>query len=166
MDGIKGSRPLGIKLIAALSLLESAALILAAIVGYLSPDLRPRANVSISQRAPLLQAFDAVDLGVRLAPLFALVNFIEGTGIWFMKRWARTFILWDLVNRLGGGVCAAAMLWAIDRQMLSSIVSAPHFLPGLVVNVVILGYLFDPDAKRAFGIRDDEPENWWAGGPL
>ncbi len=83
-----------------------------------------------------------------------------------MKRWARTFILWDLVNRLGGGVCAAAMLWAIDRQMLSSIVSAPHFLPGLVVNVVILGYLFDPDAKRAFGIRDDEPENWWAGGPL
>src|SRR5260370_2203479 len=107
MDGIKGSRPLGIKLIAALSLLESAALILAAIVGYLSPDLRPRANVSISQRAPLLQAFDAVDLGVRLAPPFSLVHFIERTGICFLQPSSRPFILCDLVHPLRAIVCSA-----------------------------------------------------------
>ena len=166
MDEVKTSRPFGVKFIAFFFLLEAIALLLAALVGHMYPAFRLAANMFISQRVPLLQAFAIVDFGVKLAPLFALINFLEGAGVWFMKKWARTFILWDTMNRLIGGACAAAVLWAIDRQTLSSIVSAPHFLPGVAVNIFIAGYLFDPDVKRLFGVKQAEPEDWWAGGPL
>jgi hypothetical protein len=166
MDGIKPKRPLGVKLIAALYMSESIALVLAAIIGRIKPELWLRADLFVAQRVPLIQLLGIADLGVMLAPLFAFISAVLGMGIWFRKKWARTLILWDLVNRLGGGACAAAILWSSDPQMLSSIVSAPHFLLGVVLNVLILGYLFDPDAKRAFGVKDDEPEDWWAGGPL
>jgi hypothetical protein len=154
-------RPLGIKLITALFFVESVALIAVAFVGYIRPALRSSANAYIAQRIPYLQAFGLVNLGVMLAPVFAIGSIVEGLGVWLLKRWARTFILWDLGNRLCGGAIAVAMLWAIDRGMLSSIVAQRHFLPGIALNVVIFGYFLDPDTKRAFGIRDDEEEDWW-----
>ena len=160
MDGIKPMRPLGVKLIALLFLLESIALILAALIGHFRPELRSSANEFVSQRAPLIQAFDLINWGVKLAPLFALFSIVEGLGIWFLKRWARTFVLWDLVNRLCGGAIAAVMLWSIDRNMLSSIISKPHFAIGVVINIYIVFFLLDPDAKRAFGMKEGESEDW------
>jgi hypothetical protein len=166
MDGTDQKRPLGIKLVAALYVLESIALVLAAIIGRINHELWLRADVFIAQRVPLIQLLGIANLGVTLAPLFAMVSVVLGMGVWFLKKWARTFILWDIMNRLGGGLCAAILLWSMDRQMLTSIVSAHYFIPGVFANIVILGYLFDPDVKRAFGMKDDEQENWWMGGPL
>ena len=153
-------RPLGIKLIAALFLLETAMLIGAAVIGYLRPSLRSSANAFIAQRAPIIEALGMGAFGVQLAPLFAIVGAVEGLGIWLLKRWARTFVLWDLVNRLCGGGVAAAMLWAVDRKVLSSIISAPPFILGLLVNLMIVGFLLDPDSKRAFGVKASESEDW------
>ena len=87
MDGAEGRRPLGVKLIAFFFFFEAAALILAVAIGYMYPDLRSRANTFISQRAPLLQAFEIVNIGVKLAPLFALVNIMLP-------------ILWSISNTL------------------------------------------------------------------
>jgi hypothetical protein len=151
---------MGVKLISILFFLESVALILAAVIGHFRPELRLSANAFISQRVPLIQAFELDQWGVKLAPLFAIFSSVEGLGIWFLKRWARSFVLWDLVNRLCGGAIAAAMLWGPDRNMLSSIISKPHFAIGVVVNILIVFFLLDPDAKRAFGMKSDESEDW------
>ena len=166
MNGINPKRSLGVKLIAGLYILESIALVLAAIIARIRPELWLRADLFIAQRVPLIQLLGIADLGVMLAPIFAVISVVLGMGIWFRKKWARTFILWDIVNRLGGGLCAAAILSAIDRQMLSSILSTPYFVFGVLANIAILSYLFDSDVKREFRIKDDEQEDWWMGGPL
>lgn len=152
------NRPFGVKLIAGVFFLEAAVLVLAAAVGYLKPELQPNANKFIAQRAPYLQDLDLVKFGVMLAPLLAAFDAAKGLGIWFLKRWARVLIVLDLTYRLGEAAVAAVLLWGVDRKMLLSIVSTPAFAIGSVLNVIILGYLLDPDAKRAFGLRDDQSD--------
>ena len=151
-------RPLGVKLVAAFFLLDATALFLAAAIGYLLPGLQSSANNFIAQRAPFIKELDFVPFGVFLAPLIACFRAVQGLGIWFLKRWARTFIVLDLMYRLGDAAVAAALLSGVDRKMLLSIVSTPTFAINAIAHVLILFYLLHPHAKRAFGLRDDQSD--------
>ena len=81
------NRPLGVKLIAALFLLEATALIIAVGIGLSRPEFRSAADRFIAQRVPLIQEFSS-RFSFFLAPLFALVSLAEGLGIWYLKRGA------------------------------------------------------------------------------
>jgi hypothetical protein len=155
---MSGGRPLGVKLVAAFFLLDATALLVAAAIGYLLPGLQTSANNFIAHRAPFIKELDLAPFGVFLAPLIACFRAVQGLGIWFLKGWARTFIIFDLMYRLGDAAVAAALLFGIDRKMLSSIVSTPHFAIYAIAHVLILLYLLGPEAKRAFGLRDDQPD--------
>ena len=151
-------RPLGVKLVAAFFLLDAAALLLAAAIGYLFPGLQSSANNFIAQRAPYIKEMELVPFGIYLAPLIAGFHVVQGLGIWFLKRWARTFIVFDLMYRLGDAAVAAALLSGIDRKLLLSIVSTPNFAINAIAHILILFYLLDPDAKRAVGLREDHSD--------
>jgi len=152
------NRPLGLKLIAALFLLEGAAVIIAVGIGLSRPEFRSAANRFIAQRVPFIEELNGSRFSFFLATLSALVSFAEGLGIWYLKRGAGAFIVYDLTYRLGAGVVAAAMLWASDRKMLVSIVSPPQYVIGLVTNILVLMYLLDPEIRQAFGIPDHESD--------
>jgi len=151
-------RPLGVKLVAAFFLLDAAALLLAAAIGYLFPGLQSSANNFIAQRAPYIKELELVPFGIFLAPLIAGFHVVQGFGIWFLKRWARTFIVFDLTYRLGDAAVAAVLLSSIDRKLLLSIASTPNFAINAVAHILILFYLLDPDAKRVFGLHDDQSD--------
>jgi hypothetical protein len=101
---------------------------------------------------------ELVRFGIYLAPLIAGFHVVQGVGIWFLKRWARTFIVFDLMYRLGDAAVAAALLSGIDRKLLLSIVSTPNFAINAIAHILILFYLLDPDAKCAFGLREDHSD--------
>lgn len=149
-------RPLGIKLVAAFYFLESAVLAIAAMVGYFKPELRSGAEAFIAQRAPFLKEFELVNYGLVAAPFLAGVDAVLGLGIFFLQKWTRLLIVWDLGYRVGDAAVAAAMLWAIDRKMLSSIVSTPTFLINATAHIAILLYLLDPDTKRVFQVMESD----------
>jgi len=151
-------RPLGVKLVAAFFLLDATALLVAAALGHLLPGFQSSANNFIAQRAPFIRELDLVPFGVSLAPLVACFHAVQGLGIWFLKRWARTFVVLDLIYRLGDAAFAAVLLFGIDRKMLLSIVSTPSFAISAIAHVLMLFYLLDPDAKRAFGLRDGQSD--------
>ena len=91
-----------------------------------------------------------------LAPMFAIFETVMAVGIWFLKRWARTYILVTISCWFCQAGIAVAMLWAIERNFLISIIKGPYFAFGLVTSIVMFNYLLDPDTKRAFGVPDDE----------
>jgi hypothetical protein len=153
-NGIK--RPLGIKLVAAFYFLESAVLAIAAMVGYFKPDLRPMAEEFIVRRVPFIKEFDLTGYSIMLAPLLVATDAVLGLGIFSLQKWTRLFIVCDLSYRIGDAVVAAAALWAVDRKMLSSIVSTPTFLINATAHIAILLYLLDPDTKRVFRVKESD----------
>ena len=143
-------------LIAILFFLEAVALIIAAIVGYVEPDLQSSAIDFVSRSAPFIREFDLVHFDLMLAPLLAVIDVLMALGIWFLQKWARAFIVVDIGYRLCDSAVAALYLWGSDRDKLRAITSTPHFVIGVLIDVIILGYFLDPDARRSFGMGDEE----------
>jgi hypothetical protein len=147
---MNGGRPLGIKLIAAYLLMRAAALIAAMSIVYMRPELRKGADDFI--------LYFAINLGSMLrhesAIISALLDVALGLGIWFLMRWSRTVIVMLSSYGLCRAAIGSAILMEIDRKFLLSQISSPYFAISVVVCVLTLFYLLDPDVKRLFGERE------------
>ena len=147
------NRPLGVRLIALYFFLKSAILIVTAVTAHIRPELESKANEFISHIVASVQDFDLLSFAVTLAPLYALFYAVLGLGVWFLKRWARLLILMNLLYGLGGAAVGLAILIFSNPKALSSLGSNPYLLVGLVVGLLVLRCLLDPDVERAFGVR-------------
>lgn len=146
-------RPLGVTLIALYFFLKSAVLIVTAAIVRMRPELEPQANEFISHIVASVQDFNLLNLAAMLAPLYALFYAVLGLGVWFLRRWARLLILMNLLYGLGGVAVGLTILIIFDHKALSSLGSNPYLAFGLVVGLLMLRCLLDPDVERAFGVR-------------
>ncbi|MGA8673332.1 MAG: hypothetical protein WB679_25885 [Terracidiphilus sp.] len=145
-------RPVGVKLIAAFFFLKAAAIILALIVAHIYPGYRASAQEFIGQLAPLLQG-QHTDLGMLIAPFFSLLGIVIGLGVWFTKQWARTLLILDTGIPLGRLAIALVTITALDRKLFALLPSSAYFLIDVFSSILILGYLLDPNARRAFRVE-------------
>jgi hypothetical protein len=147
-------RPVGIKLVAIYFCLRASAIILALVLAQLRPEAGSSANDLIANLLPIIRRIYAHDYEMFLAPIFAFLEMVLGLGIWFLRKWARTLAVWDLMWE---------MLATLD--MLSTTNSAHSFAhrPTLAItsyievefiaSMLILVYLFNSAVKKAFGVR-------------
>lgn len=149
-------RPAGIVIASVIFLLEGVALGAAAAVGYLVPHLRTDANDFIAVRAPFLREFGITRYGIFVAPVLACWNLVEGLGIWFKSASIRTYVVVDLVYRLGDAFVAIVLLLVLDRKYLMSIVDTPQWLIGVSLSFVVLRCLLDPRVSR--GLSEHEQD--------
>jgi TRAP-type C4-dicarboxylate transport system permease small subunit len=127
---------------------------IAAAIAYTIPELKPVANDFIARLVPISLKLHVGSVIVICASLFSLLRLAVGLGIWFLERWARTIIILDL----SWAFCRAAVGLAISISFdhkLPPLPSSPLYLAmDIVISGFILVYLFDPDVRRAFGIRE------------
>ena len=150
-----GKRFIGIKLIAFYFIAKSIALICAVVISYMNSSVRENANDFVFHLYPSLQHCEYL---FRAIPLLAAFELMKGLGVWFLWRWVRALILVNGIYELAAAAIASVLLWKMDKKMLSSIGSSPYYPIGLVLSILILGYLFDPDVKRSFGVP--EGQSW------
>lgn len=120
----------------------------------MKPEIQGIAATVVEILAPSAQQLHVADTNISIAPLLALFEGMLGIGIWAQKRWARRFMLGDLVCRFTLAAMGASALLAIDSRRLFSIVSMRGFAFGLLANLLIFAYLIRPEAAAVFG--DDE----------
>ena len=96
-------RPLGIALLALFELSKSGFLLILLAVVSKWPEALSGAGESLRLLISLATSHivtTASDLGGKsmgvllLFPLYAVVNAVFGCGLWLMKRWARTALIW------------------------------------------------------------------------
>ncbi len=146
-------RPLGVELIAGYFCLKAAMLPMAVAIAHMSPELQPAANELISHLSPIIHGFRIWGFEVFLALPFALLRLAVGLGIWFLKRWARTIIVLDLLWFFCRAAVGLGILLALDHK-LPPLASSPYLAVDIVISASILVYLLDPEVKRTFGIRE------------
>jgi len=146
---IDSQRPLGVKIIAGVLFLESAILLLSALVSYY-PSAAQLARledfcgtIPYFNRLPL--AHDTPSLV--FVVLFGLWTGLKGMGIWLMWSWVRILILLDLAGRFGDFLLAASM---IDHKELDGLLHNPDFIVGFILNLLVLIYLADSGVERGF----------------
>ncbi|MGB6691739.1 MAG: hypothetical protein WBE76_28195 [Terracidiphilus sp.] len=149
-------RPLGVKLLATYFLLKAIAIACAAVLGLARPELRARAIDFISYFYRELKDFDLERVGIALSPVFVALEVVKAAGVWLLRKWAWIFIVLWLTWWVCEAGAAVLILWATDRGTLLSIVATPEFAFAVLLNVVVLAYLLDPDVKSAFGTSNEE----------
>lgn len=146
-------RPLAVKLIAEYFCLKAVLLTIAVAIVYTSPEIKPAENDFISLLAPIVPEHIG-RIGVLFALPFALVRLVIGLGIWFMKKWARMIIVLDLSWAFCSAGIGLATSISFDHKLPQLPSSSPYLPIDILISILILFYLFDPDVKRAFGVRD------------
>ena len=147
-------RPVGVKLVALYFCLRASALILALVLAQLRPEAGFAANDLIANLLPIIQRVYAHDYEMFLAPIFALLEIVLGLGIWFLRKWARTLAVWDLMWEMLatlGMLSTTNSAHSFTHRPTLAITS--YIAMELIASMLILVYLFNPLVKKAFGVR-------------
>jgi membrane protease YdiL (CAAX protease family) len=90
---------------------------------------------------------------VPIAPLFVLVDTVLGAGIWFLQSWARIIILIDLTWLFGRAAVGLMALVVVHPKVVHFQSSSPYFAINVLVSLMMLSCLLDPDIEHAFQRR-------------
>jgi len=147
-------RPFAVTLIAAYLWLKAAVLMACVVAVHYHPSAQPTANEIIEGLVPMIMAWKEPAHDIWLALLFTLVDAMLGTGIWFLQRWARTFVVIDLAWLYGRALIGLPVSLYLNYQDRAHFQNpSVYFDINIVAGIFILAALCDPDVKRAFGIR-------------
>ena len=153
-------RPFAIRLIAAYLLLKATVLVMCVLAVDFRPSVQSTANGIIEDLVPMIMGLKDSEMDIWLAPLFVVVDTVLGAGIWFLQSWARIIILIDLTwlfGRAAVGLMALALAHPIGVHFRPP---SLFFAINVLVSLVMLGCLLDPDigdAFRAGGPGADKP---------
>ncbi|MGO9324693.1 MAG: hypothetical protein ACLP07_09040 [Terracidiphilus sp.] len=146
-------QPFAVRLIAAYLWLKAVVLIVCVLTAHFHPSVQSVANGVIEDLVPMIMGLREPAADIWLAPLFAMVDTVLGAGIWFLQSWARIIIVIDLTWLFCRAAVGLLALIAIHPKVLHFRVLSPYFAINVVVSLVMLGCLLDPDIKRAFQRR-------------
>jgi hypothetical protein len=154
MNQLKKRPQLGLKIIAAILLVNSAILISFSVACFALPEQEAKRVLGFFSSLPYFR-----NLPLEFDPWTAFVDLflglwgvLKGIGIWRMWRWVRMLVIIDLVFRMGDLVMFGALS---DRATLIRFLSNPDFLINFAINLLVLLYLVDPGVKEAYE-RDQE----------
>ncbi len=77
-----------------------------------------------------------------------------GLGIWFLRKWARTLAVWDLMWEMLatlGMLSTTNSAHSFTHRPTLAITS--YIAMELIASMLILVYIFNPLVKKAFGVR-------------
>jgi hypothetical protein len=139
-------RPTGVTILGVLAYLAAVLLVLAGLLSFFAGSFAAKlmANAGSSVPASIAGIIGGA-IGVVFI-LFAVLYFATGYGLMALKNWGRIItIILSILSILGSllgftalmhGFAMFVVFWALVR---------------LVISIVILWYLFQPEVKQAFG---------------
>ena len=144
------NRPIVVRLIATYLWLKAIVLMACVIAMHFRPSVRGVANGVIEDLVPMIAGLRTPDADIWLAPLFAIIDTVLGTGIWFRQGWARVVIVIDLTWLFGRAAFGVLLALAALHSKVHFRTPSPYFVINIVASLTILGCLLDPDIKRFF----------------
>jgi hypothetical protein len=148
-----GKRPLAVSLVAAYLWFKAMILALCFVASYFRPETQPAMNGVIETLVPVIWGLRKLHADMWLGLLVALIDGSLGIGFWFLQKWAWTVVVLDLTYTLGRGLIGLIAALALYRDEVHLHRISPLFTINILVSVIMLGTLLDPDVKRAFGKR-------------
>jgi hypothetical protein len=146
-------RPFAIRLIAAYLLLKATVLVMCILAVHFRPSVQPTANGIIEDLVPMIMGLKDPEMDIWLAPLFVVVDTVLGAGIWFLQSWARVIIVIDLTWLFGRAAVGLLALAVAHPKVVQFRPPSPYFAINVLVSLMMLGCLLDPDIKDAFQRR-------------
>jgi hypothetical protein len=146
-------RPLGIRVIAMILLLNGAILISFTLAFYVFPEQTFKQLQSLVRGIPYFRNLPLDSDPWTIVSDFALGAWavLKGIGIWRMWSWVRILIIIDLLGRAGDLLFFGAFS---NQATLLHLLSNPDISINLAVNFLVLLYLLDPRVKEAFEERN------------
>lgn len=136
-------RPAGVTVLAVLSFLGAAFLLIAGLLSFAGGGLIAgalRDSVGAGVMAGIIGAIGIIML------LFAALYFITGYGLWALKPWGRM-----LTIILVGISLAFGVLGLLGGMMHFRVMLVMWRMFWCAIDVLVLWYMFTPEVKRAFG---------------
>ena len=146
-------RPFAVQLIAAYLWLKAAVLIVSVIAVHFHPSVQPTANGIIEDLVPMIMGLRDPKTDIWLAPLFAVTDTVLGAGLWSLQSWARVIIVIDLTWLFGRAAVGLILIAVIHPKGLHFQAPSPYFEINVLVSLLMLGCLMDPDIEHAFRRR-------------
>jgi hypothetical protein len=146
-------RPFAVRAIAAYLWLKATVLIVCVVAVHFRPSVQPIANGIIEALVPMIMGLKEPQIDIWLVPLFVLVDTILGAGIWFLQSWARTIILIDLTWLFGRAAVGLMALVVVHPKVVHFQSPSPYFAINVLVSLMMLSCLLDPDIEHAFERR-------------
>lgn len=128
-------------------------LIMCVVAAHFRPSVQPTANGIIEDLVPMIMGLKEPEMDVWLAPLFAVIDTVLGAGIWFLQSWARVLIIIDLTWLFGRAAVGLMALVVAHPKVVHFRPPSPYFGINVLVSLMMLGCLLDPDIKQAFQRR-------------
>ncbi len=161
-------RPFGISILATLNYISVGLCVLAGVMLLIAPRVLASISVFLDPSTPASNVLSSITdnrpVGLFFLLIGGLIYYFVARGLWNLRSWARSFILFFSILNLVDGRDAPRYLLVLPQRLLQAIWPHSHLLnsgllPGLfsrVLSLVLILYLLTLPVKTAFQARPTE----------